>query len=75
MTLNGKEYDRLQTWAQANKITFIDRSSSVGYFNWAIGALCGSTDKTFATAQAEREGWKVLGNLAALVEAWKAWKA
>jgi len=72
MTLNSKEYDLLQTWAQENKITFIDRDSNVGYYNWATGALCGSTHKAFAAEQAEREGWKVLKNLDALVAAWKA---
>ena len=53
-------------------MTFIDRASTVGYFNWAAGALCGSTDKAFAAEQAERDGWKVLKNLAALAAAWKA---
>lgn len=72
MTITRKEYDRLQTWAQENKITFIDRGGGVGYFNWAIGAYCGSTNKAFAAEQAEREGWRVLKNLDALVSAWKA---
>ena len=72
MTLTRKEYDRLQTWAQANKMTFIDSASTVGYYNWAAGAFCGSTHKTFAAAQAKRDGWKVVGNLAALVAEWKA---
>lgn len=72
MTLPRKEYDRLQTWAQENKITFIDRASTVGYYNWAIGAYCGCTHKWFAAEQAEREGWTVLKNLAAVAAAWKA---